>query len=79
MLLTAESLLDPLWWTLWWRRRGTGNLCDRQGDYRRVLLVHVAVEVGLVTCVWSRIGQAARHSTPVSGGTRVYSTSTQGG
>ena len=46
---------------------------------RRVLLVHVAVEVGLITCVWSQIGQAARHSTPVSGGTRVYSTSTQRG
>ena len=30
---------------------------------RRVLLVHVGVEVGLITCVWSRIGQAARHST----------------
>ena len=27
---------------------------------RRVLLVHVAVEVGLITCVWSRVGQAAR-------------------
>ena len=26
---------------------------------RRVLLVHVAVEVGLITCVWGRIGQAA--------------------
>ena len=33
---------------------------------RRVLLVHVAVEVGLITCVWGRIGQAARHSTPVN-------------
>ena len=30
---------------------------------RRVLLVHVAVEVGLITCVRGRIGQAARHST----------------
>ena len=28
---------------------------------RRVLLVHVAFELGLITCVWSRIGQAARH------------------
>ena len=36
---------------------------------RRVLLVHVAVEVGLVTCVWGRSGKAAGHSTPVSGGT----------
>ena len=36
---------------------------------RRVLLVHVAVEVGLITCVWGRSGQAARHSTIVSGGT----------
>ena len=40
---------------------------------RRVLLVHVGVEVGLMTCVWSQIGQAARHSTPVRGGTGVYS------
>ena len=46
---------------------------------RRVLLVHVGVEVGLMTCVWSRISQAARHSTPVSGGTGVYSTSFQQG
>ena len=29
--------------------------------------------------VWGRIDQAARHSTPVSGGTGVYSTSTQRG
>ena len=28
-------------------------------------------------CVWGQVGHAARHSTPVSGGTRVYSTSTQ--
>ena len=46
---------------------------------RRVLLVHVAVEVGLKTCVWSRLGQAARQSTLVSGGTWVYSTSLQRG
>ena len=46
---------------------------------RRVLFVHVAVEVGLMTCVWGRIGQAARHSTPVSGGTGVLSTSTKRG
>ena len=38
---------------------------------RRVLLVHVGTEVGLITCVWSRIGQAARHSTPVSRRARV--------
>ena len=35
---------------------------------RRVLLDYVGTEVGLITCVWSRIGQAARHSTPVSRG-----------
>ena len=37
----------------------------------RVLLVHAAAEVGLIAWVWSRIGQAARHSTPVIGGTGV--------
>ena len=31
------------------------------------------------SCVSSRIGQAARHSTPVSGGTGIYSTSTRRG
>ena len=42
------------------------------GDYggviaaRRVLLVDVGTEVGLITCVLSRIGQAASHSTPSS-------------
>ena len=50
---------------------------------RRVLLVHVAVGVELVTCDWSRMDQAARHhsqtSTPVCGGSVVDSTSTQGG
>ena len=46
---------------------------------RRVLLIHVVVDVGLVTCVWSRAGQAARHSTPVSGGTGVYSAPFQRG
>ena len=38
---------------------------------RRVLIVHVGTDVGLITCVWSRIGQAARHSTPVSRGAGV--------
>ena len=37
----------------------------REVDLRE-LLVHVISEVELITCVWSRIGQAARHSTPVS-------------
>ena len=35
---------------------------------RRVLIVDVGTDVGLTTCVWSRISQAARHSTPVSRG-----------
>ena len=34
-----------------------------------MLFVHEAVEVGFVTCVWGLIGQAARHSTPLSEGT----------
>ena len=33
----------------------------KEGD-RRVLLVDVGTDVGLITCVWSRIGHAARHS-----------------
>ena len=37
---------------------------------RRVLLVHVTV--GLITCVWGRIGQAARHPTPASGSAQGY-------
>ena len=65
MLLNAENLLDLQWWRLWWRRRGAENM------NRRVLLVHVAVKVWLITCVWRRIGQAARHSTPVRRGTGV--------
>ena len=40
---------------------------------RRVLLVDVGTEVGLITCVLSRIGQAASHSTPVSRGAGVLS------
>ena len=31
---------------------------------------HVGTEVGLITCVLSRISQAARHPAPVSRGTR---------
>ena len=38
---------------------------------RRVLLVDVGTEVGLITCVLSRIGQAASHSTPVNRGAGV--------
>ena len=34
---------------------------------RRVLLVDVGTEVGLITCVWGRIDPAASHSTPVRG------------
>ena len=56
--------MDLLWWRLWWRRRGTETSVTVKEIDRRVLLVHVAVEAGLITCVWSRIGQAARHSTP---------------
>ena len=35
---------------------------------RRVLIVGVDADVGHKRCVWSRSGQAARHSTPVSRG-----------
>ena len=38
---------------------------------RRVLLADAGTEVGRITCVWSRIGQGARHSTPVSRGAGV--------
>ena len=40
---------------------------------RRVLLYDVGTDVGLITCVCGRIGQAPNHSTPVSGGTGVQS------
>ena len=33
---------------------------------RRVLVADIDAELGLITCVWSRIGQIARHSTPWS-------------
>ena len=35
---------------------------------RRVLIVDVGTGAGLITCVRSRSGQAARHSTPVGRG-----------
>ena len=38
---------------------------------RRVLVTDVVAELGLITCVWDRIGQMARHSTPRRSGTRV--------
>ena len=44
---------------------------------RRVLVVGVDTDVVLETCVWCRIGQAARHSTPVSRGAGVTSGSSQ--
>ena len=31
---------------------------------RRVLATDIGAELGLITCVWSRIGQMARPSTP---------------
>ena len=39
---------------------------------RRVLIIGADADVGLKTCVWSRIGQAARQSTPVSRGAGGY-------
>ena len=69
-LLNSGNLLDPLWWIIVassWR----GNLLWLSGRLIGVLLVHVTVEVGLVTGVRSRIGHAAKHSTPMSGSTGV--------
>ena len=40
---------------------------------RRVLIVGADTDVRLITCVCSRIGQAARHPTPVSRGAGVTS------
>ena len=40
---------------------------------RRVLLYDVGIDVGLITCVCVRIGQAPNHSAPVSGGTGIQS------
>ena len=33
---------------------------------RRVLVVGIDTELGLITCVWSRMGNSAIHSTPSS-------------
>ena len=68
MLLNVEILRGPQWWKLWWGHRGAENSSGCQG-----LLDHVGTEVGLITCVWSRIGQTARHSTAMSRGTGCYS------
>ena len=38
---------------------------------RRVLATDVDAELSLVTCVWSRIGQMARRSTPERSRARV--------
>ena len=44
---------------------------------RRFLIVHEAGKNGLITCVWSRIGQTARLSSPMNERTKVFTTSTQ--
>ena len=31
---------------------------------RRVLVADIDADLGLTTCIWDRIGQMARHSTP---------------
>ena len=38
--------------------------------YRRVLVTDIDAELGLITCVWDRIGQMARHSTQRRSGTK---------
>ena len=38
---------------------------------RRVLAIDIDAELGLATCVWSRIGQVARLSTPEQSSTGV--------
>ena len=44
---------------------------------RRVLVTDIDAELGLITCVFDRIGQFARHSTPGRSGTDVSSDSSQ--
>ena len=44
---------------------------------RRVLVAGIDTELGLVTSVWSRIGNTARHSTPSSRGAGKTSGSSQ--
>ena len=44
---------------------------------RRVLAADVDAELGLITSVWSRIGQMARRSTPERSRARVKSDSSQ--
>ena len=47
------------------------NVSGRKVD-RRVLATDIDAELGLITCVWSRIGQMARLSTPERSRTRVF-------
>ena len=44
---------------------------------RRVLATNIDAELGLITCVWSRIGQMARRSTPERIRARIQSDSSQ--
>ena len=44
---------------------------------RRVLVTDIDAELGLINCVWDRIGQTARQSTPRRSGTGVSSDSSQ--
>ena len=44
---------------------------------RCVLVAEIDAELGLITCVWDRIGQMARHSTPRRSGTGGSSDSSQ--
>ena len=46
-------------------------------DGRLIGVCYVDAELGLITCVWSRIGQRARRSTPERSRPRVYSDSSQ--
>ena len=56
----------------------TNMRCKHCTKYLRFAWMTAKQPVGELSevCVWRRIGKAARHSTPMSGGTGVVSTST---
>ena len=87
------TVLAAVCWLLLDAPECRGKLRSGSGDCRVVLLLETDVsgrrvdrcvlatdidaELGLTTCVWSRIGQMARWSTPERNGTRVQSDSSQ--
>ena len=66
LFLNAENLLDLLWWSLWWRRRGAG-LSGRLIGVRSSFML--GQKLGSCPVCGVELAKQPRHSTPVSGGT----------